>query len=361
MSTIGGEEVKSTWVTRQITPDLPIVWRPVSKVVAGDLLLCEVVRTGLHGRVETTAASRRKLYAGDRIVCAVANRYATALLEGVAEIDGEHADMISASGLCGRIVAHTQKASNPTSLRIVGQAFVDDKPFNLRSPARAVAGAAVREPRWIIVVGSSMDSGKTTACSSIIRGLVEKGHKVGAAKVTGTASGRDFGSFSDAGAQPVLDFLDAGYASTAGCDIAELLDVTGYLASHLRAADLDCGVIEIADGLLQPETRALLEHIRGVLPDPEIVVTTREAMSAVGAVEMLSALGFQVAALSGLLTNSPLVRREAELGSGVTTVATSDLGRWFAKRIARETRVVDARVVDPLVPPLGDTLKTASQ
>jgi hypothetical protein len=171
---------------------------------------------------------------------------------------------------------------------------------------------------------------------------VEKGHKVGAAKVTGTASGRDFGSFADAGASPVLDFLDAGFASTAGCDLEALLDVTKYSAAHLRAADLDCAVIEIADGLLQPETRALLENMQPLLPDAQIVVTTRESMSAVGAVEMLRALGYPVAAVSGLLTNSPLVRREAEVGSGVCTVATSDLGRWFAKRFAREASAQSA-------------------
>jgi hypothetical protein len=351
MSTLGGELVKSTWVTRLLSPDLPIVWSPVGEVTAGDLLLCEVVRTGLHGRVETDSGSRRKLYAGDRIVCAVANRYATSLLEAVAKIDGDHADMISASGLCGRVVAHTQKASSPTSLRVLGQAFVDDRPLNLRSLPRAAAGPVVREPRWIVVVGSAMDSGKTTACSAIIRGLVEKGHKVGAAKVTGTASGRDFGSFRDAGANPVLDFLDAGFASTAGCDLADLLDVTEHSAAHLRAAGVDCAVIEIADGLLQPETRTLLEHLQRIMPDPEVVVTVRESMSAVGAVEMLGALGYRVAAVSGLLTNSPLIRREAELASGACTVATSDLGRWFAKRFSREAHpkaAADRRPVEML-------------
>src|SRR5437016_1382138 len=119
MSAFDEEQVKSTWVTRFVAPDLPIAWHPHVDVTAGDLLLCEVVRTGLHGRVETTSGSRRKLYAGDRIVCALANRYATTLLEAVARIDGDHADMISASGLCGQVVARTQKASNPTALRIV--------------------------------------------------------------------------------------------------------------------------------------------------------------------------------------------------------------------------------------------------
>ncbi len=342
MSTFGGEQVKSTWVTRHIPPDLPIEWRPPGDVGAGDLLLCEVVRIGLHGRAETTSGSREKLYPGDRIVCALANRYATSLLEAVARTDGEHADMISASGLCGQIVARTQKASNPTSLRILGQAFVDGEPLNLRWFPRSSPGPALGEPGWIVVVGSAMDSGKTTACTSIIRGLVEAGHKVGAAKVTGTASGRDFGSFRDAGASPVLDFLDAGFASTAGCSERQLFEITDHLTAHLRAAGVAWAVIEIADGLLQTETRMLLDALGQRVSEPNIVVTTRESMSAVAAVERLQEVGLDVVALSGLLTNSPLARREAELASGVGSVPTQDLGRWFAKRAGRVVRAGQA-------------------
>ena len=338
MNTVGGELVKSTWVTRRFAPDLPIVWRPLGEATAGDVLLCEVVRLGLHGRVETTSGSRRKLYAGDRIVCVLANRYATSLLEAVALVDGDHADMISASGLCGRVVARAQKASNPTVLRIVGQAFLGDKSLNMRSLPIAIPAPALGEPNWIVVVGSAMDSGKTTACAAIIRGLVEAGHSVGAVKVTGTASGRDFGSYVDAGASPVLDFLDAGFASTAGCSAREISEITDHLAAHVRAAGVEWGVVEIADGLLQPETRMLLDVIGRLLPQPEIVITARESLAAVAAVERMRPLGLNVAAVSGLLTNSPLVRREAELAAGVSAVPTHDLGRWFAKRAARTAR-----------------------
>jgi len=134
----------------------------------GDLLLCEVVSIGIHGRVETGSGSREKLYVGDRIVCAVANRYATSLLEAVAEIGDGEVDMISASGLCGRVVARAKKAAAPTKLRVLGQAFVESAPLNLRtcmleSPPHRLG----TEPRWVVVVGSAMDSGKTTACAAI--------------------------------------------------------------------------------------------------------------------------------------------------------------------------------------------------
>jgi hypothetical protein len=332
MTVIGGECVKSTWVTRTLPPELPVEWRSPHGAVSGDLLLCEVVRTGLHGRVETTSGSRQKLYAGDRIVCALANRYATSLLEAEARVDRDQADMVSASGLCGTVVAHTSKASNPTRLSLIGRAFVGNEPLNLQHVPRPSVGVSITEPRWVVVVGSAMDSGKTTACAAVIRGLVEAGHTVGAAKVTGTASGRDFGAFRDAGAITVVDFLDAGWASTAGCTRPELCNVAEYLTGRVRATGVGWGVLEIADGLLQRETRMLLEMVPRFSPDPQIVVTTRESLAAVAAVESLASMGLQVVALSGLMTNSPLARKEAELAAAVPSVRTNDLGTWFAER-----------------------------
>jgi hypothetical protein len=199
------------------------------------------------------------------------------------------------------------------------------------------AAPPVSEPRWIIVVGSSMDSGKTTACSSIIRGLVDAGHAVGAAKITGTASGRDFGAYADAGALPVVDFLDAGYASTVGCTDDQLAKVATDLAAYLRATPIEYGIIEIADGLLQHETRALLSLIGEVFPRAELVVTARESMSAASAIADLRALGHRPAVASGPLTNSPLVAREVELAASLPAIRTAELGKWFAKRAVAPT------------------------
>ena len=58
-----------------------------------------------------------------------------------------------------------------------------------------------------------------------------------------------------------------------------------------------------------------------------VVLTARESLAAVAGVERLQRMGFDVAAVSGIVTNSPLSRREVELGCGVQCVPTSRLGR----------------------------------
>jgi molybdopterin-guanine dinucleotide biosynthesis protein len=170
-----------------------------------------------------------------------------------------------------------------------------------------------------------MDSGKTTACAAIIHGLVRSGLRVGAAKLTGTASTRDLGTFRDAGATTTLDFLDCGWPSTAGCTVTDLTDIAWNLRDHLRAADVDVAVLEIADGVLQSETVALLRALRGQLADARMVLTASESLAGVAGVERLKAMEYDVAAVSGVVTNSVLARREIEEATGVRCIVTNDL------------------------------------
>ena len=59
-----------------------------------------------------------------------------------------------------------------------------------------------------------MNSGKTTTAAHLIKGLVQAGLKVGAAKLTGTGAVGDIWLMQDAGANLVLDFTDTGFPST---------------------------------------------------------------------------------------------------------------------------------------------------
>jgi hypothetical protein len=329
--------LKSSWVVRRIPPGTAFEWRPIARPAAGDVLLCEIVKPSLHPRLELRTGARSVLYEGDLVVGAVGSRYATSLLEGAAEIRGTRADLLSASGVVGSSLDRVDKKPAPTSLRVIAQAFRGERPLNLRS--FGLEGPPLRaghEPRWVLVLGSAMDSGKTTACTTLIHALSRAGLRTGAAKLTGTASARDLGAYRDAGADLAVDFLDCGWESTAGCSSSELKRIARSLAGELRCAAVDVAVIEVADGIIQAETRALLADLRAQLSNPTVVFTARESLSAVAGVERLTALGYDVRAVSGVVTGSPLAVREVELEAGVACIRTSELGRraielgWFA-------------------------------
>ena len=77
-------------------------------------------------------------------------------------------------------------------------------------------------------------------------------------KITGTGAGGDIWQYQDCGAQHVLDFTDAGHASTMGL---ERRRARHRLQSSLIGevdGKVDVIVAEIADGLLQSETQKVL-------------------------------------------------------------------------------------------------------
>lgn len=331
---------KSTWATRLIPTGASLSLGAVESPVIGDVVACEVLNPSLHGRVETREGSRSKLYPGDTLACVVGHRYATSMLEGAGVVDSETIHLLSASGVCGRVLDRADRAAAPTTLRVLGQAHIDGRPVNLRDYALGRFGPAVRDPLWIVVVGSAMDAGKTTACASLVAGLRRAGCRVGAAKLTGTTSARDVGSFRDAGAHVVFDFADLGWPSTAGCDLSELHEVVTGLAGHLRASGVDVGVLEIADGLLQSETQAVLEHLQQWLGRAQVVLAARESLAAIAGVQLLNGHGLQVLAVTGVVSSSPLARREVETAGAGTCLPTAALGRLLAPALAEDALAV---------------------
>ncbi|GGN96385.1 hypothetical protein GCM10010112_87600 [Actinoplanes lobatus] len=324
---------KTAWMTRRLPAGLDVTWSPVGSPTVGDVLACEVITLSLLRHLDTADGRRTMLYPGDRIMCVVGNRYSTSALQGRGRVTGDVTEMLSASGLCGEVVGRSAEVAPPTTLRVLAQAHHADRPLNVRSFLLPPAQPIGPKPTWIVVAGSAMDAGKTTACASIIHGLTCAGYRVGAAKLTGTASPRDLSSFRDAGADPVLEFLDMGWPSTDGCDRADLAAIVAGLTGHLQAAAVQVGVLEIADGLLQRETEMILRALSGWLGPAHIVLATRESLAAVAGARQLRQMGHDVLAVTGVVTNSPLACQEVELAGAGPCIPTAGLGTAVASLV----------------------------
>jgi hypothetical protein len=148
---------------------------------------------------------------------------------------------------------------------------------------------------------------------------------VGAAKVTGTGAGGDAWSMVDAGASIVLDFGDAGMASTylAASEAVENVFVT--LTRELYEAGMDAVVLEVADGLYQRETAALLTSTVFAGSVDGIVFAAGDAMGSLAGVQWLRDASLPVTAASGLVTASPLASREAEAAHGLAVLGLDKL------------------------------------
>jgi len=294
---------------------------------SGDVVLATVEKIGKNTSLELVDGRRSALHEGDFVVVAFGNRYATLQFEGYARSADDRCDLLSMGGLCGLVESKHDSVSDPSKLRILGAiGDAEGKPLRLSdyslSPALSPRQAA---PRVIGVCGTSMDAGKTYTARSVVLGLRQQGLRVAAIKLTGTASGKDKFSVLDAGATPALDFIDAGHPSTYLCALKDLLHIYGVLVSQATAQRADCIVIELADGLVQRETTALLTSPRFAGSVNAWLLAANDAPGAAGAVSILKSWGITPLAITGNASRSSLVRGEVEAATNIACVPAAEI------------------------------------
>jgi hypothetical protein len=304
-----------------IGPDAP------SGPRAGDLVLARVERIGKHAQLELTDSRRSTLFVGDEVVVAYAARYAPDQFEAVVPDSLGACHLAAAGGVAASVRSRHAAVAAPTELMPLGL-LLDRDGQRLNLEAYAIESAAANSPRPLTIasLGTSMNSGKTTTAAHLIRGLVRAGLTVGAAKITGTGSGNDPGLLRDAGAALVLDFTDAGHASTFGIELPPLLRILESVQARMCAHGVDVLVIEVADGLLQRETAMLIESPRFSQRVDAALFSSGEAMGAIAGMRWLADRRLPVLGLAGTLTRSPLARAEAEAATGLASLGLDQLG-----------------------------------
>lgn len=170
--TIGGWQLKWSYLTRVI-PDGAVVGIGSNsrKPEAGDVVVARVHQIGAHDDIEDPLGRARKLYEGDFIIGAYGNRYATDFYEGYVP-EGQQTHLLTSGGLIGTVESAHDAVDEPTKLEIVG-ALVDEQraPITLSTFAHPFPPPSVPCLGTIVVVGSGMNSGKTTTVASIAQGL----------------------------------------------------------------------------------------------------------------------------------------------------------------------------------------------
>jgi hypothetical protein len=311
----------------------------------GDLLLARVTQVRQHPRIENPEGRKVKLYAGDEIVVCYGDRYAPNQFEARVPANLDDCHLVAGGGVASVMLERHSGMKPATAIEPIGLLLGrDGAPLNVRSgalAARPMSGRAAT--RVLAVVGSSMDAGKTTTASHLIRGLSRAGLRVGAAKVTGTGSGGDLWQMIDAGANHALDFTDAGHASTYMLSAEAVERVFHTLLGELAHRGVDVIVLEVADGLYQRETAALLRSDCFARAVDGLFLAVRDALSAVTGCAWLAEAGLPLLGVTGAINMAPLSVREAEQATGLQVLGEAEL-----TEPARVTQRVFAPV--PVVP-----------
>lgn len=298
---------------------------------SGDVVLARIVGVGQHPRLESPASRRQVLFLGDEVLVAYGHRYAPDQFLAEVPADLSQCHLIAAGGVAGLVTARHTQMSQPTQLAPVGLLADDHGVLNLSRLAPRRLGAVDaganpdRRPSVIAVLGTSMNSGKSTAVSCLVKGLSDAGLAVSAGKATGTGSGNDPGMFADAGAVKVLDFTDFGYPTTFQLDHRRVRGLFSDLVSALTDSSPDVIVVEIADGVYQGETRRLLADPVFQTVVDRVIFAATDALGAIAGLQVLHDANIHVAAVTGVLTASPLAAREAAEVTDVPVLSTQSL------------------------------------
>lgn len=303
---------KWTWSCRHLPTNTAYAPRHEDRAAPqpGDLAVVRVDSLGYHAKIMTAQQGQLRLYPGDLLVGVFGNRYATDAYE--AEVQTlEDLSILTNAGMIGTVFSKNAAMKKPTHITFLhylsdgqgGRLNLKNLHFQPKLPAQPLRNI-------ILVVGSGMNSGKTTTMMKLTKALLDKGLAVAACKLTGSVSTNDHGELSATGAPFVTDFSDYGFPSTYLCHDDELHALFHTMMADAAATNPDVTVVEIADGLLQRETRLLLESpiIRRQVAG--VVMAATCASSAIYGLSQLEALGHEVVTVSGIITNSPLFMRE---------------------------------------------------
>ena len=305
---------KRSFVTRNIcTEEFRFLVNSDHRPTAGDLILARVEKLGQHQRLELPSGRRAHLFPGDEIIVSYGNRYAPDQFLGHVPEKMETCSLVAAGGIASEVITKHSKMKSATRIKPLGFLASHNKQImNVRDRQLPETSSNSTYPKILAVVGSSMNGGKTTTMAFMAKGMVEAGLSVGAAKITGTGAGADYWKMLDAGAYPVIDFTDMGFSSTYKVDAAQIEALMKRQITYLSNHKVDVILLEVADGLMQTETAALLQSKCFKSLVDGVFFSAAEALSVQTAVDWILSYKLPLLGISGALTASPLAVAETK-------------------------------------------------
>ncbi len=304
-------------VVRRLQIGSPVTVRDEVDARAGSVVAARVLNDketyntleDAHGR--TVRLNRDDLLVGALGVRSALHGYAGEVPASVAA--GSRLALLNLGGVVGRCRSWHPSVGPPFEVEILGQVMLFPHfghragvPADLSLRAFTAEGDRPEAP-VIYIVGSSMDSGKTSFACALIRTLVAQGLRVSGVKTTGVSLLRDTLAMRDHGAGWICDFTDAGFASTrADTAVAAARRIFHELAHQAQ----DVVVVETGDGLLGEY------GVREILDDPGLrslgaatVFCAQDPVGAWGGVRLLAERwGIRVALVSGPVTDNEVGR-----------------------------------------------------
>lgn len=278
---------------------------PAKQWETGDYVIGTISKRPSHkARVEAPNGREIEPLEGEQVLGALGNRAATREAVGYwRNIDQStgHMDLLGGGGLIGRTTSTSPFLHPLISLTYDGHVHLNGRKRNMTdyTPDGPDELEENTNVPIILVLGTSMSSGKTMSCRVIIRALKQLGITPVGCKLTGAGRYHDVKTMEDAGADPVFDFVDAGLPSTVVPEQMYSEQIQPVI-SRIRAGSPDAIVAEIGASPLEPYNGDVAVR----LIQDDVVCTVLSASDPYAVVGMQSTFDINIDLVSGIATNT---------------------------------------------------------
>jgi hypothetical protein len=180
---------------------------------------------------------------------------------------GDTLQLLNLGGVIGKSSSASPILGRPFDVEILGAVldFGDGSRSRMSGKPACISAHALPPmplpedlPPIFALVGTSMDSGKTTAASALVSSLSDQGKRVACGKLTGVSLRRDMLMQEDNGAIASASFTDFGIVTT---NEKNAVTAAHSLIAYLNDHAPDVIVLELGDGLFGPYgVKALLNN-----------------------------------------------------------------------------------------------------
>ena len=242
-------------------PERPFEVRalPRSQWATGDYVVGEVILPlGKRSLVELSSGRMVEVLQGDLVIGAFGVRRAT--LEAVG--DWQHIDSdgrfeaLTEGGLLGRATSTSLLLPPLASMVYRGHVIRQGQKVCMKDFVPPIPERTYECPT-IMMLGTSMSSGKTTTARMIVALLKQAGLKVVGAKLAGAGQYHDILAMRDAGADQIFDFVDVGLPSSV-CPPEEFRPYLRQLLAAIAGEKPDVVVAEIGASPFEPYNGAVV-------------------------------------------------------------------------------------------------------
>ena len=309
----------------------------------GTVLAAEVLEDkSIYNEMELVSGRMSKLKKGDIIAVALGSRMALKGFTGRlprALKTGDVIHLLNFGGVAGICTsANVKEVGEPLRIRILGGIARKGKILNIKDASLFKPLQTMKNTTpLIIITGTSMDSGKTTAATEIVKTLTRMGMKLSGAKLTGVGAHRDVYKMLDNGVMQAVSFTDCGISSTASLPDEQIVEVARGALEFLSKGNPDAIIIEFGDGVMGKY------GVEGILSDKQIqdnvylhIGCASDPVGAVGLAKTCESMGLPLDIVSGPVTDNEVGKQIiAEQIGCLTYNAFNPSNDWLDLVIAR--------------------------